>query len=122
MHQVQRRWDSSASCIQLVCTDFLLLFPRMLKAIHRDSGMVDLNTSLTIIIYYVRYPILFRRKEQIRERLRVGPRKTFSIRDIIENDLNPKNSECIMDVVIASICSDARFRGQEWCRSNITRS
>ena len=55
--------------IQLVCTDFLALFSlRMLRAIHRDSRfgqqMVDLNTSLTIIINYRMYPTLFRRKEQ----------------------------------------------------------
>ena len=46
----------------------------MLKAIHQHARfgqqMVDLNTNLTVIIYYRMYPTLFRRKEQTWKRLR----------------------------------------------------
>jgi len=67
----------------------------MLKAIHQHARfgqqMVDLNTNLTVIIYYRMYPTLFRRKEQTWKRLRVGlrtddniPKNAPSIRDIVE--------------------------------------
>src|SRR5437764_15037279 len=70
----------------------------MLKAIHQHAlfgqQMVDLNTNLTVIIYYRMYPTLFRRKEQTWKRLRVGLRmddniqtNASSIRDIVETIL-----------------------------------
>src|SRR5437764_7189806 len=70
----------------------------MLKAIHQHAlfgqQMVDLNTNLTVIIYYRMYPTLFRRKEQTWKRLRVGlrtdhniPKNVSSIRDIVETIL-----------------------------------
>jgi hypothetical protein len=55
----------------------------MLKAIHQHARfgqqMVDLNTNLTVIIYYRMYPTLFRRKEQTWKRLRVGLRTDDNI-------------------------------------------
>ena len=68
--------------------------------------MIDLNTSLTIIIYYGMYPTLFRRKEQTWKRLRVGlrtddniPKNASSIRDVeqtIEGDLNPRRMNALL--------------------------
>ena len=66
----------------------------MLKAIHQHARfgqqMVDLNTNLTVIIYYRMYPKLFRRKEQTRKRLRVGLRTDDNI---------PKNASSICDIL-----------------------
>ena len=67
--------------------------------------MIDLNTSLTIIINYRMYPTLFRRKEQTWKR---------SIRDIIETALTQRKMNALWMLLLlqlASICSDSRFRG-----------
>ena len=66
----------------------------MHKTIHQHARfgqqMVDLNTNLTVIIYYRMYPTLFRRKEQTWKRLRVGLRTDDNI---------PKNASSICDIV-----------------------
>src|SRR2546422_133733 len=68
----------------------VLLSSECVKQFINMLGMVDLNTNLTVIIYYRMYPTLFRRIEQTWKRLWVGLRTDDNI---------PKNASSICDIV-----------------------